>query len=96
MRFSWNRAKERANLARHGVDFTVAERAFADPKALVLFDAAHSDRHELRWWLLGMVDGRVLLVRYTHRPNGIIRVIGAGYWRMGREYYENFWKKQTP
>ena len=96
MRFSWDRAKERDNLARHGVDFTTAQRAFADPQALVLFDEAHSDRRELRWWLLGKVDGRVMLVRYTHRPSGVIRLIGAGYWREGRDYYENHWKNQEP
>jgi uncharacterized DUF497 family protein len=95
MRFSWDRAKERDNLARHGVDFTTAQRAFAEPKALVLFDEAHSDRRELRWWLLGKVDGRVMLVRYTHRPNGVIRLIGAGYWRQGRDHYENHWKDQN-
>ena len=95
MRFSWDRAKERDNLARHGVDFTTAQRAFADPRALVLFDEAHSDRRELRWWLLGKVDGRVMLVRYTHRPHGVIRLIGAGYWRQGRDHYENYWEKQN-
>lgn len=94
MRFSWDRAKERLNVARHGVDFTTAQRAFADPKALVLFDAAHSDGRELRWWLLGKVDDRVMLVRYTHRPGGIIRLIGAGYWRNARDYYEIYWKEQ--
>lgn len=96
MRFSWDRAKERDNLARHGVDFATARRAFADPKALVLFDETHSDERELRWWLLGKVDGRVLHVRYTHRSGGIIRLIGAGYWRDARDYYETFWKNQTP
>ena len=95
MRFSWDRAKERDNLARHGVDFTTAQRAFADPRALVLFDEAHSDRRELRWWLLGKVDGRVMLVRYTHRPHGVIRLIGAGYWRQGRDHYENYWENQN-
>jgi|GEM_PF-704907 len=94
MRFSWDRAKERLNVARHGVDFTTAQQAFADPKALVLFDETHSDRSELRWWLLGMVGGRVMLVRYTHRANGVIRLIGAGYWRRGRDTYEIYWKDQ--
>lgn len=59
------------------------------------FDEAHSNRRELRWWLLGKVDARILLVRYTHRPDGVIRIIGAGYWREGRDYYENFWKNET-
>lgn len=39
--------------AAHGVDFTTAKRAFADQPALIVFDAAHSDKRELRWWLLG-------------------------------------------
>lgn len=95
MRFSWNRAKERENLARHGVDFTTAQRAFADPRALVLFDEAHSDHRELRWWLIGKVDDRVLLVRYTHRPGGLIQLIGAGYWRNARDYYEIYWKEEA-
>ena len=94
MRFSWDRAKERDNLARHGVDFTTAQQAFADPKSLVLFDEAHSDHRELCWWLLGKVGARILHVRYTHRPGGIIRLIGAGYWREGRDYYENYWKNK--
>lgn len=45
-------------------------------------------RHELRWWLLGKVGAHVMLVRYTHRPGGIIRIIGAGYWQIGAKIYE--------
>ena len=94
MRFVWDSAKEHANIASHGVDFTTAQEAFADPRAVVLYDAAHSNWRELRWWLLGRVGARVLLVRYTHRPSGVIRIIGAGYWRKGRDYYENYWKNK--
>jgi hypothetical protein len=92
MRFDWDAAKERANIARHGVDFKEAQQAFADSRALALYDAAHSNWRELRWWLVGRVGARILLVRYTHRPSGVIRIIGAGYWRKGRDYYENYWK----
>ena len=94
MRFSWDRAKERDNLARHGVDFTTAQQAFDDPKGLVLFDSAHSTPQELRWWFLGKVGERVLHVRYTHRPEGVIRLIGAGFWRNSHNHYENHWKTQ--
>ncbi|MEN9841268.1 MAG: hypothetical protein RL376_1068 [Verrucomicrobiota bacterium] len=73
--------------------FTMAKHAFDDPHALVVFDPAHSDKRELRWWLLGKVDTRVMLVRYTHRPSGIIRIIGAGYWRQGKQLYEDHWKQ---
>jgi hypothetical protein len=37
------------------------------------------------------VGARVMLVRYTHRPSGIIRIIGAGYWREAHNYYEAYW-----
>ena len=40
------------------------------------------------------MGARIVHVRYTHRPGGIIRLIGAGYWREGRDYYENYWKNQ--
>ena len=90
MKFAWDLRKEATNIAKHGVPFSEAQRAFDDPLALVAFDEAHSPRggHELRWWLLGKVRGRVMLVRYTHQPGGIIRIIGAGYWQMGEKYYE--------
>ena len=90
MKFTWDARKEATNLAKHGVTFSEAQRAFIDPRAIVAFDAAHSPRggHELRWWLLGKVGNRVMLVRYTHRPSGIIRIIGAGYWDVGAKIYE--------
>ena len=89
-------AKARANTARHGVDLTTAQEALADPPALVLFDAAHRDGRELRGWLLGRVGARILLVRYTHRPDGVIRLIGAGDRREGRDDDENHWEKRKP
>jgi len=90
MRFTWDLRKEATNLANHGVSFSEAQRAFVDPLAIVAFDEAHSPRgiHELRWWLLGKVHGRIMLVRYTHRPNGLIRIIGAGHWEIGAQIYE--------
>ena len=59
MRFTWDPAKEATNQVAHGVDFTTAQIAFNDPRSLVVFDAAHSDKRELRWWLLGKVDTRI-------------------------------------
>jgi len=93
MRFEWDPAKEAANLEKHGVDFTTAQQAFGDPRALVILDDDHSSKTELRWWLLGKVGPRVLLVRYTHRANGNLRLIGAGYWKEGRDYYETYWEQ---
>jgi uncharacterized protein len=90
MKFTWDSRKEASNLSKHAVSFSEAQQAFDDPFAVVAFDETHSPRggHELRWWLLGKVGDRVMLVRYTHRPNGVIRIIGAGYWDIGAKIYE--------
>ena len=85
MNFEWESRKNTANIAKHAVAFPLAEKAFEYPNAVVAFDQDHSGPIELRWWLLGKVKGRAMLVRYTHRPNGRIRIIGAGYWRAGKE-----------
>jgi uncharacterized DUF497 family protein len=90
IKFSWDARKEAPNLAKHGVSFSEAELAFSDPLSIVAFDETHSPvgKAELRWWLLGKVETRIMLIRYTHRPNGVIRTIGAGYWEIGAKLYE--------
>jgi uncharacterized DUF497 family protein len=92
MQFEWDPAKERINLEQHGVDFPTAQAAFSDRSAIVVYDAGHSTQRELRWQLFGRVGDRILTVRFTHRPVGIIRIIGAGFWRNGRKHYETHWK----
>jgi hypothetical protein len=36
---------------------------------------------------VGKVNNRIITVRFTYRE-GKIRIIGAGYWRKGKKYYE--------
>lgn len=84
--FTWDPVKERENLAKHAVDFATAARAFDDPGVVLAEDAAHSGA-EPRWFAFGLVDGSVLTVRFTVRVD-TIRIIGAGYWRKGRDFYE--------
>lgn len=84
--FDWDPAKDAANQYKHGVSFVEAQRAFLDPERLLALDTAHS-QHERRYFCFGRVDGKVLTVRFTYRA-GVIRIIGAGYWRQGRKWYE--------
>lgn len=49
-------------------------------------DVAHSVQEE-RYYCFGLVEGQILTVRFTYRAN-VIRIIGAGFWRMGRRAYE--------
>lgn len=86
MSFEWDAAKDLANRAKHRVGFAEAQDAFFDPHRLIFADLAHGGAEE-RYFCLGMVDGRVMTVRFTWRE-GRIRVFGAGYWRKGRKTYE--------
>jgi uncharacterized DUF497 family protein len=78
--------KERANILKHGVDLSTAASIFQDPDVWIFVDEAHSSR-EQRHFGIGKINDRVLTVRFVYR-DGKIRIIGAGYWRKGREQYE--------
>lgn len=85
MRFEWDELKDRVNRSKHGVDFSVARRAFEDPHRLILRDSLHSAT-EARFFCLGRVDDKILTVRFTLRGE-VIRLIGAGYWRKFARIY---------
>ena len=86
MQFEWDASKEAENRTKHGIDFSTVGIAWSDPHRLV-FRYPGMGLDELRWQFTGY-DGRgILTVRFTIR-SGIIRVIGAGYWRKQRKLYE--------
>ena len=84
--FIWDFEKELINIYKHGVNFVTAAKAFNDPKRKIYIDSKHSKKEE-RFFCIGKVEDRVLTVRFTYRT-GKIRIIGAGYWRKGEQYYE--------
>ena len=84
--FEWDDAKNQSNQIKHGVSFTVAQLAFLDPSRVIVPDLGHSGR-EQRYFCFGLVEGGVMTVRFTWRAQRI-RIIGAGYWRKGRKFYE--------
>ncbi|MHB8624516.1 MAG: BrnT family toxin [Sulfuricaulis sp.] len=85
-RFDWDEKKNRENRKKHGVSFELAQLAFADPKRVIAEDLAHG-QSEPRYYCFGRAGHGVLTVRFTYRE-GIIRIIGAGYWRRGKRIYE--------
>jgi len=84
--FAWDSKKDEENQEKHGVSFTKAQFAFADPRRVIAQDLSHSSS-EKRQYCFGWVDGGVLTVRFTFRDD-VIRIFGAGYWRKGRRLYE--------
>ena len=85
-RFIWDFDKEQENIQKHGINFTLASQVFEDSERQILMDHKHS-LFEERLFCIGKVRDQIMTVRFTYRRRQI-RIIGAGYWRRGKAYYE--------
>lgn len=65
MHITSNPDKEKLNVRKHGLDFSLASAVFADPLAITVFDRVENG--EERWHTIGAVGGgfKVLLVVHT-------------------------------
>ena len=88
--FEWDAIKNQENQEKHGISFEVAQYAFADKKRIILEDLAHSEKEE-RYYCIGKIEEVIVTVRFTYRKNKI-RIFGAGYWRKGKNIYEEKYK----
>lgn len=84
--FEWDPDKEALNVLKHGLSFEDAQLAFRDPLRVIAEDLEHSS-DELRWFCFGRVGEGIATVRFARR-GGCIRIIGAGFWHLGRRIYE--------
>src|SRR5471032_2185413 len=94
LHFTWDAAKARANLAKHGISFDEAETAFSDDEAIVVPDLEHSAREE-RFLLIGFSAALRVLVVVHCEPDvsGAIRLISARRaTRSERGQYAARWK----
>lgn len=71
MRLEWDDAKNRTNIAKHGLDF--AEEMFRGV-LIVEPDILH-DYEEMRWKGIGMIGGRMAAVIFAERDAETIRII---------------------
>ena len=78
LEFTWDHAKARANIKKHGVSFDEAQSVFLDEAARLLDDPDHSEDED-RFVLLGMSALlRVLVVVHCDREAAhAIRIISA-------------------
>ena len=60
--------------------------AFAGPNRVIAEDVGHG-KSEKRYYCFGKVGDRIMTMRFTYRRSKI-RIIGAGFWRKGRDVYE--------
>lgn len=75
MDFEWDEDKSKTCYEMRGFDFAYAAFAFADPNRIVRPDDRFSygeDRYEL----IGRIEGRLFVLIYTPRHDGI-RIISA-------------------
>jgi len=86
--FEWDEAKNTINQSKHGASFYEAQHAFLDPRRVIAEDHAHSQK-ERRYYCFGSDSegAGILTVRFTYRSTRI-RIIGADYWRKGKNNYE--------
>ena len=84
--FEWDDAKDLVNQAKHGLPFSEAQFAFADPDRVIARDLGHSDEED-RFYCFGRLGEGIVTVRFTYRDK-VIRIFGAGYWRKGKRIYE--------
>ena len=66
MTYEWDDAKNRSNLAKHGLDFADAQLVFSGPCAT--FVDNRFDYGEERFVTLGLLAGRLITV--AHAPRG--------------------------
>ena len=75
--FEWDSEKNRRNREKHGIAFEEAVRVFdAEDACLERFDEEHSGLEE-RFITIGPTERGIVLVVWTERDEGAIRVISA-------------------
>jgi uncharacterized DUF497 family protein len=77
--FEWNPRKAELNRRKHDLNFADAASVFAEPLARIFADDIHS-ADERREIIIGHVtSGKLVLVYFTEREPGRIRIISARY-----------------
>jgi uncharacterized DUF497 family protein len=84
--FEWDESKNKNNMKKHNISFEEAIKAFDDKDRIIACDKKHSETED-RYFCFGKVGDDIITVRYTKRGRRI-RIIGAGYWRKGKQIYE--------
>ncbi len=74
MKFEWDEEKNRANMAKHGIDFNIAMHVFDDENRIEIYDFEHSIVED-RYNTIGLVHD-ILFVVYTERKDSL-RIISA-------------------
>ncbi len=75
MRFEWDEAKRKANIAKHGIDFLDVPEMFTN--LILIGPDVRKDYGETRKIGFGFIRGRLMAVVFTEREPTTIRIISA-------------------
>jgi uncharacterized DUF497 family protein len=89
MKFEWDETKNKANLAKHGIDFDHAILVFFDTNRIEWVDE-RKDYRELRYVTIGLIKENLYCIVYTIREKKY-RLISARGARKDekQDYYNN-------
>lgn len=69
MKFTWDEAKRKINLKKHGLDFADAEVVFAGLTATIIDD--RFDYEEERFITIGWLGGKIVVIAHTEHSDKI-------------------------
>jgi uncharacterized protein len=88
MKIEWNEEKSLRNQRKHGTTFTEAATVFTDSLALIFADEWHSVAGEREIIIGHSAAGRLLLVSFTERRDGVRVISARPATKKEREEYE--------
>jgi uncharacterized DUF497 family protein len=92
MRLEWDSAKNDENLEKHGVSFDEASKLLSSTAdCMEVFDHAHSDEED-RFVAIGPIARGIIVVVFTERDEGTIRIISARAATRGERRRYEAWK----
>ena len=75
VRFEWDEAKRKANVAKHGIDFMVVPEMFGS--LMLVGTDSRKEYGETRKIGFGFIRGRLMAVAFTERAPNLIRIFSA-------------------
>ncbi|HZT90166.1 MAG TPA: BrnT family toxin [Stellaceae bacterium] len=88
MRFTWDAAKNLANIRQHAIAFADAVRIFGGPTVERVDD--RFEYGEVRTYAIGLVNGLEITVIYTDRDGDERHIISA--WRAQPHERQYYWQ----
>lgn len=91
MELEWDEAKRRLNLIKHGIDFKDLHETFGLPMSIT--SDTRQDYREDRWIGIGLLRQSLIIIVFTERDQGPVRIISARKLRKNEE--EKFTKRKN-